>query len=508
MIRHAVTTVADNFANNIIAACARMAGDWDDICAIFFPGNQPIELRKITPTGSDFHKGGQLVLILTFNTSATLVYKPADVELDYRLIGDTTAVGEKRLEGGRSLSELINDRLPDDDKLPTYRILPRNPGSTLKKGPNGRLPIESSYGYIEFLTHLPATLAGWRRDRASDWVTADETNIKRFYRQWGGLLAMASLYSISDLHVENAIAHGCRPHLIDLEVSFTGPITGIGGTYALQSGSGALAGEGVGEGRRVRFNDRTANLEVGDAGAELGKSPTINRLWHSKDGGSPRLVEPREWVAQIWGGFDTIIGACRQQLPALLTWLNDESVKNTIARFIPYSTGEFKNRLRLLYSPQYCSYLVPVNEHDFARLPFIAWTKSAEDASRERDSNIDGEALATQWPSPRPNHAIQTAEHAFADYLKCDVPSYYHRLASRDLLNARGELVAVRMDLTPDNRQTYFPRSTWGIVKDQITDLGDETRLQARRAAALKQLCAALTVGDGKYVELAWSLLS
>ena len=70
------------------------------------------------------------------------------------------------------------------------------------------------------------------------------------------------------------------------------------------------------------------------------------------------------------------------------------------------------------------------------------------------------------WPQTRPNGALQAPEHNYTDFRNHDVPAYYHRLSSRDLLNARGQTVKVE----GRDRPTYFPETTFAIVKRQIEE--------------------------------------
>jgi hypothetical protein len=482
MIEHAVKKSAAHFANNIITACERICADWATIGSLFFPGTLPTKVAKIATTGSDFHKGGQQVMIFTFlcadNMKRKLVYKPADVELDYRLVGNThlASLDKTALGAGQSLTELINGFLSDEHKLPTYRVLPRHPGSGLQPQ-NGRLPIEKSYGYIEFLTHEPS-------GQPSDWVTNNEDDIRNFYRQWGGVLAMGSLFSLSDLHQENVIVHQLRPHLIDLEVSLTGPVDGVSGTLALDSTIGGLTGVDHAEVRRARGYDETANLIVAQLSVDpkAPRAPTMNRVRLLE-----HLAEPKDYIRHLVFGFALTMRTCREHVDDLTRWLDDTRVKKTVARFIPYPTGEFNSRIRLLYGPLYCGSPVPRAARDFKREPFIGWEQNALKPHQSPPTVPEGETRG-QWPAPRQNYAIQTAEHNFADYLNCDVPSYYHRLNSRNLLNARGEKVVVRMDLSEDHRQTYFPQSTHRIVRKQVTDLSDQNMFQARVENAVHEI--------------------
>ncbi|MGZ4392879.1 MAG: DUF4135 domain-containing protein, partial [Gaiellaceae bacterium] len=252
LLAHAVQTVTAHHQANIKLACQRVATDWNAIQAAFFPGRTLAQLVKIRTTGNDFHKGGKQVLILTFllddGTRGRVVYKPSAVEIDCRIVGDSDIVNALAPQGYRqdaSLTELINKFNPPRQRpegftsrpLPTYRILPYNRDS-----------VPDAYGYIEFLTHEPRVEVHAAADdipkkigeevrklrpadvKASDWIVEDAQAGQVFYHQFGGLMAMAMAVSLSDLHVQNVIAHDRSPHLIDLEEALKKPMTAVADT--------------------------------------------------------------------------------------------------------------------------------------------------------------------------------------------------------------------------------------------------------------------------------------
>src|SRR5262249_51818556 len=128
------------------------------------PGSLLDKLTAIQSTGSDFHKGGQQVLILTFSIQGAtrtlhVVYKPSDLEVDCLIVGDTQAVNILRPRFQQSsLMEMLNSLIQGRQDLglyafPTYKILPLSPGSLLSPDHDGTLPIRNSYGYIQFLEY-------------------------------------------------------------------------------------------------------------------------------------------------------------------------------------------------------------------------------------------------------------------------------------------------------------------------------------------------------------------
>src|SRR5205085_100685 len=86
------------FQQNVLTACKRVLDDWGYLQGMFVSQKNSFldKLVGIRSTGSDFHKGGQQVLILTFSTTTgerlPIVYKPSDLEVDCLITGDTKAV--------------------------------------------------------------------------------------------------------------------------------------------------------------------------------------------------------------------------------------------------------------------------------------------------------------------------------------------------------------------------------------------------------------------------------
>lgn len=127
--------IKQHFQDNILLACTRVLSDWPALEAMFLEekGQKLEELTEITSTGSDFHKGGQQVLILTFRTNFVnkplrIVYKPSDLEVDCLIMGKTEALTKAGLADFQteSLMEILwlmkppADVPPDD--FPRYKI--------------------------------------------------------------------------------------------------------------------------------------------------------------------------------------------------------------------------------------------------------------------------------------------------------------------------------------------------------------------------------------------------
>lgn len=127
------------------------------------------DLAELSFGAGDSHRGGRSVAAVRFATGARVMYKP------------------RRLSVDRHFQELLvwlNER-GDHPPLRTFWVLDRR-----------------EYGWTEFVESAPCP------DRAA---------LERFHRRQGALLAVLQVLGGTDFHLENIIASGEDPMLIDLE---------------------------------------------------------------------------------------------------------------------------------------------------------------------------------------------------------------------------------------------------------------------------------------------------
>jgi type 2 lantibiotic biosynthesis protein LanM len=150
----------------------RLAADWMEIKAAFFPGRHPGTLTFVDGGAGDRHRGGRTVRILGFTSGARLVYKPRPLAADAHF---------------QDLLAWIN--APGD--LPPFRIV-----QVMDRG---------SYGWMEHVA-------------AADCATENEVAL--YHRRLGSLLALLYAIEATDCHYENLIAAGDQPVVVDLESLF------------------------------------------------------------------------------------------------------------------------------------------------------------------------------------------------------------------------------------------------------------------------------------------------
>ena len=415
------------------------------------------------------------------------MYKPSSVEIDCRIVGDSDIVNAPNVspEGyqqDHSLTELINSFNPPrlrpegftSKALPTYRILPYQRNS-----------VTDAYGYIEYLTHNPqvktnsASKDDIERDvgaavmnlklsptavKQSDWLISDPAEAQAFYHQLGGLLAMATALSLSDLHVQNAIVHERQPHLIDLEEAVKRPMTQVADTYGVELLDEFRDPEGM---ALDIAKDHTSDLTATWAN-KVGKASACT-LYLCPAGPSTapaqrvRLVGPagsdgeRNRKAFVRGFVDVVEAlAVQENNAAVQKWA--DGLDKTIARFVTLMTTEYAAASRRLFQ-RYCQNSPPPatrlddgtpDPAGYVNFPsndgnsksfFATAVTDRRDYWRSRFTST-GVLDDWNWP-PAPLFAVEHPDHAWRDYLNCDVPSFYHFLGDSILLNTNNDPVNV-----------------------------------------------------------------
>ena len=493
IVHHWCERKTHHFYSNITEACNRVLADWDDVSQVFVNGTQELTaLKKITSTGSDFHKGGKQVLLLDFEVGGNpsnvvrIVYKPSDVEVDYRLFGKNTPVLNQVLQGprsfgeafpgvgGESVAERVNQvcNPVEADRLPTYFILPRNPGSGLELEEE-RLPIERSYGYIEFLTHNPEPETPYSGDDTAllreveevcgsaqhpDWITADPAIAGSFYRQQGQLLAISYLYAVFDLHVQNQIVHALKLHPIDLEESFKMRSDSLRGRGILES----LDRMDTPEDSRTQLNlsDGERRSPVYGPVREGGVAHSKSQLYVCPPG-MPAYrassTDPDNLRRAFEGFRDVLVAVLADEGHNASFKKHLQSFNDVVVRFVPRATMNYINRL-FGYSLEAVHTLRYEQDEEqfFTRMHQMAsWSRTEwqrEYVASEREEQEEDRERVRREKRNNPYFVLDSRENNWHDVSIRDIPSYYRRITEAHLYNSRGHPVHVRQTATWQNQ--------------------------------------------------------
>ena len=171
-----VCTLISQWIDNNSEFLLRLKEDLSEISEVFNEGKDPGKLIKVDPSVSDRHNGGRQVITLEFESGLKIVYKPKDLSLEKTYF--------------HLLSWFNENKVPYNFK--SLKIINRK-----------------DYGWVEFADHLPCR---------------DEEEVKIYYRRAGALLCLLYIFSTSDCHMENIIASGEYPVLVDLETLMQGDV--------------------------------------------------------------------------------------------------------------------------------------------------------------------------------------------------------------------------------------------------------------------------------------------
>jgi Domain of unknown function (DUF4135) len=450
MIRSMVDAATQNFQQSILRCCDRVLEDWPDLQTFFFGGTVLNKLVRIETTGSDFHKGGGQVVILTFCDAVLqerrLVYKPTDVERDLRCVGDTAALaaalpnlqvvtnkGVTALillnNAAGSLGEMLTAQAALTGSaytVPVYHILPVWPGSALA-AVNGAVPIRKSYGYLEFLT-----------SDAADNQFATPQQRQQFYKSFGAEVALCWVFQIIDLHQGNLIVHDRLPYLIDLEMACTG---------IMESPSNTNLGQAYG---RFTVPDPQRAVEVWNSRLSYlpaaRRLPTKNALYDT----AGTLVAPgaadRYQVSQA---FINSVDLIMHNLAAYDAWIL--AAQHVVTRILPFGTDLLQALAQGLNdpaSPQ--SSVVFPEQIELKTLGF-----GRDEIGNGWGANFLVAALAAAGSAPAlnlgydaiaPKFAFWFDPRTAADFAAGDIPTYYQKMDTPQALNSVGDFVPVTYD--------------------------------------------------------------
>lgn len=512
IMQHLLNQLTANLLANIQQACTRIFADVNRITLLFndlYPGLTLLNLAKLASTGSDFHKGGQQVLILTFNTrwwwgpqqkvpwwsELKVVYKPADVEVDCLLVGNSVAVNRALANPvfmANSLVEIFNlhvanNPAPNLKALPTYRILPINPTSALP-GPPAQVMIRNAYGYIEHLgydwTGIPVPYFNLYLTGASDYMIyrnqSETPIITDFYHQMGHWVAITTLFSLGDLHGENVRVRGYEGYLIDLENALTESFNDVGDSGLFTNILGVAVG-GI-TGANNPAEDWVWRLDITappmPPAVDLVKAYVIkefqNRLYALRP--AKKIVPVNAFL--LLQGLRAGMDALRAIQPGLAPWFL--RLNNVLVRVLPYGTQTWRDVRQAVYASSLAlPGPVQVNQAVQDSLQF----------QLDQDfANYNPAADLPDFIAMQPGTIVAPAPAA-TDLVNFDIPSFYHRIGTSTMLDSNGWVIQVPVQVTVHNHNvpqqlvpvntnapnlTYFPAppTTNVVQNNQVNPVG------------------------------------
>lgn len=394
---------------------SRLAADWTALGETFGTDGELGALTDIDVLG-DPHDGGRRVFALTFESGSKFLYKPRDVRIDVAY---------------SAFLAWIND----ESDLPDLRPL----------------------------TCLPRDRYGW-----VEWVRSDECaspdDITRYYRRAGMTICLLHALNFTDGHLENIVAAGDQPVVVDLETlmepylpeerrttnramsepfSETVLRTFVLPLYVPDDDVRDIGGLGESEGKTTgavirsfeNVNTDVMDLEYDDTGSIEGSS--LPRL----DG---ERVKPEAHPEEIARGFEEMYRFLVDRREAILGEGGPlEAFEDAEVRTLYRSTKSYTRTLKPLTTP---SYLRSGLEFD-CKVEALA------------KPFAEGETEPEMWP-------IYGAERAAL--WRFDVPKFTVETTGTDLIHENGRLEDV-YDATPlEQVRRRIERFDEASLKEQL----------------------------------------
>ncbi len=477
-----VDKLTSNFVNNITNLVKRITQDRDLVSTYFFKGNM-MRIVKIESKAADFHKGGQQVLILTLHKAKMfsrysvrkLVYKPTDLEWDCYVFGQVSS-----LKGNSEIQTILSSTLQQDQRdlglvsadrasyflvdeslaeytnrktsmsyTPSYKILPRRPGSLFdisKVDPNS-INVSESYGYIEFLE--------------SDKESSNESQIQDFYKSWGNNMAIAGMFSIRDLHIKNIIVSNKKPYLIDCEYAMSDPSNNIGKTAIFTNFEGSIDyGSFDGNVNYDEYvykitDDYTGKMTVQNIVSNELKEYHGNKIIDAQ--GNPYMVTVED-CKLIFDQFQNCLRQLSQQSD-LVDWLS--KLDKIMLRYIPGGTSIEHDAFSYIYGYSNVSKAFQATGTEKVILQQLQ--RKFPDSKYPWNQEVIDDI---KWGSGGMNYCLAWTERGNStnSIANGDFPHYTHRVDGKYLYNDQGKYVDSILVSSPD----FFPESSLILVSNQL----------------------------------------
>lgn len=172
LLARTLVGLADQWVESSAEILEHLAADDPALRETFHGGAALGGLVSVDATGvGDVHRGGRSVAILHFSSGLRLVHKPRSLAVDEAFHELLHWVG-----AGTGIEF-------------------RTPATLCRDG----------YGWVEFVHAAPC---------------ATEADVEMYYERLGGLLALLHVLDAQDMHMENVLAAGAHPVIVDLETLF------------------------------------------------------------------------------------------------------------------------------------------------------------------------------------------------------------------------------------------------------------------------------------------------
>jgi type 2 lantibiotic biosynthesis protein LanM len=180
-----MTVATNQWVGHLAEFCRRLGDDRPALAALFNCGMDPGIVVDVNTGVSDSHHGGRSVVIATFASGLRVVYKPKDLGID---------------EAYSALIEWLNRRI---DLVSTSEPS-KFDGLSTELPPLRTVKVLNctTHGWVEFFGQQPCR---------------DARQLELYFQRVGMFLCLTCTLGGTDFHLDNVIAGGEHPVLVDLE---------------------------------------------------------------------------------------------------------------------------------------------------------------------------------------------------------------------------------------------------------------------------------------------------
>lgn len=417
-----------------------LCADWQQICATFSPEQEPGLLVDVKSGAGDAHRQGRSVLILTFQSKLRLLYKPRSLAVDLHFQQLLTWLNEQGAQ-------------------PPFRTI--------------ALLDQGDYGWSEFVHTQSCT-------------TEDE--VARFFERQGNYLALLYACNAIDMHIENVIAAGEHPILVDLEALFHPQMESIDATQSFQLGLRSIDNSVFRIGLlpcRIWSNKDATGIDLSGMGGQAGQiTPFALPRWEGVGTDQMRLVRQRVELPggqnrpQLNGDEVDILAYSAQLIQGFTNMyhLLQERRAELLAEILPRFAHD---EIRLLFRPS----------RRYANLLRESFHPELLQDALERDRFFD-QLWREVEVRPRLARVLPTERR---DLLRGDIPFFKTSPESRTIFTSDDEPI-----------ENFFEISSLDLVRQRLQLLDDQDL--ARQRWIIEAALATLLVGPervmGKVLEM------
>lgn len=367
-------------------------------------------LDNMTFSSGDSHNEGRAVLILTFSTGESLIYKPHSLSPE---------------KAFNKILDWVNE------------------SGNLKYHLKNTKSISCGlYGWQEYIRNL---------------TCENEGELRRYFYRMGASICIFNLIRTQDIHYENVISCGEFPMFIDLETLFSNQYKSnskkdllhnflrkisesVYGTLLIPQNLELaymdvdISGINGGGGQRSEKHEGFRLVNLGTDEIKYEKDFIVSNEQKNRTSLNNKPIETSDYIMDLEAGFYDLYTLILQKKDEFIEFLSNEPALKCSYRQILRPTALY---YKYIMAAQHPAYLSSFDERQ--RLFSILKGKNVSSYEEERRINLEIESL-----------------------MKNDIPYFWTELETRDLFSVDGECIS-----------NYYKNTILDLIKEKIGNTSD-----------------------------------